>query len=94
MSNLTANGLFYRDDLLRGATEGAYRVTRSIIALIMRAGEGALAAERAAGKVLQGKARTVGSTHPNSPYGIQSKTASSSTPNLLTPQHSVSPNPR
>ena len=63
MSNLTASGLFDRDDLLRGATEGAYRVTRSIIALIMRAGEGALAAERAAGKVLHGKAHTVGSTH-------------------------------
>ena len=56
--------LFDRDDLLQGTPEGAYRVTRSIIALIMRVGEGALAAERAAGKVLHGKARTVGSTHP------------------------------
>ena len=64
MSNLTANGLFDRDDLLRGAAEGAYRVTRPIIALIMRTGEGALDAERAAGKVLHGKARTVGSDSP------------------------------
>ena len=67
MSNVTANGLFDRDDLVRGATEGACRVTHSIIALIMRTGEGASAAERAAGKFLHGKARADGSTHPNSP---------------------------
>ena len=36
--------------------KGAYRVTRSIIALIMRIGEGALVTERAACKVLHGKA--------------------------------------
>ena len=90
----TANDLFDRDDLPHGAPEGAFRATLSIIALNMREGEGALAAERAAGKVLHGKAHTAGSTHPNSPYGTRSKTASSSTPNLLTPQHSVSPNPR
>ena len=52
--------LFDRDDLLQGTPEGAYRVTRSIIALIMRVG-GALAAERAADKVLHGKAHTVDS---------------------------------
>ena len=69
-------------------------MTRSIIALIMRVGEGALAAERAADKVLHGKAYTVGSTHPNSPYGTRSKAASSSTPNLSTQQHSVSPTPK
>ena len=57
----------------------------------MRAGEGTLGAERAAGKVLQGKARTVGSTHPNSPYGTRPKAASLSTPNLSTLQHSVLP---
>ena len=62
--NLTAIDLFDRDDLLQGALEGAYRVTCSIVALIMRVGEGALAAERAAGKVLHGKAHTVGSTRP------------------------------
>ena len=53
--------LFDRNDLLQGTPEGAYRVTRSIIALIMRVGEGALAAERAADKVLHGKAHTVDS---------------------------------
>ena len=53
--------LFDRDDLLQGTPEGAYRVTRSIIALIMRVGEGALAAERAADKVLHCKAHTVDS---------------------------------
>ena len=69
-------------------------MTRSIIALIVRVGEGALATERAVGKVLHGKAHTVGSTHPNSPYGTRSKAASSSTPNLSTLQHSVSPTPK
>ena len=54
MFNLTANDLFDQDDLLQGAPEGANRVTRSIIALILRVGEGALAAEHAAGKVLLG----------------------------------------
>ena len=49
MFNLTASDLFIRDVLLQGAPEGVYRVTRSIITLIMRAGEGALAAVRAAG---------------------------------------------
>ena len=92
--NLTANDLFDREDLPHGAPEGAYRATRSIIALNMRAGEGALAAERAAGKVLHGKAHTAGSTHPNSPYGTRSKAASLSTPNLSTLQHSVSPTPK
>ena len=58
-----------RDDLLQGTPEGAYRVTRSIIALIMRVGEGVLATERAAGKFLYGKAHADSSTHPNSPYG-------------------------
>ena len=52
MFNPTANDLFDQDDLLQGAPEGAYRVMRSIIALIMRAGEGVLAAKRAVGKVL------------------------------------------
>ena len=37
--------------------EGAYRVARSTIALIMRAGEGASVAEHAAGKILHGKAQ-------------------------------------
>ena len=90
MFNPTANDLFDQDDLLQGAPEGAYRVTRSIIALILRVGEGALATERAVGKVLHGKAHTVGSTHPNSPYGTRSKAASSSTPNLSTLQRSMS----
>ena len=63
MFNLTANDLFDLDDLLQSAPEGAYRVTRSIIAPIIRVGEGASAAERAAGKVLHGKAHTVGLTH-------------------------------
>ena len=66
MFNLTANDLFDRDDLLQGTPAGAYRVARSIIALIMRVGEGASAAERAAGKVLHGKAHADSSTHPNS----------------------------
>ena len=69
-------------------------MTCSIIALIMRVGEGALAAERAAGKVLHGKAHTIGSTRPNSPYGARSKAASLSTPNLSTLQLSVSPTPK
>ena len=90
----TANDLFDQDDLLQGAPEGAYRVTRSIIAPITRAGEGLLAAERAAGKVLHGKAHTVVLTHSNSPYGTRSKAASLSTPNLSTLQHSVSPTPK
>ena len=94
MFNPTANDLFDQDDLLQGAPEGAYRVTHSIIALIVRVGEGALATERAVGKVLHGKAHTVGSTHPNSPYGTRSKAASSSTPTLATLQHSVSPTPK
>ena len=63
MFNLTANVLFDQDGLLLGGPEGAYRVTHSIIALIMRVGEGALAAERAVGKVLHGKAHTVSSIH-------------------------------
>ena len=54
MFNLTASDLFIRDVLLQGAPEGVYHVTRSIIALIMHAGEGALAAVHAAGKVLLG----------------------------------------
>ena len=91
MFNPTANDLFDQDDLLQGAPEGAYRVTRSIIALIVRVGEGALATERAVGKVLHGKAHTVGSTHSNSPYGTRPKAASLSTPNLSTLQHSVLP---
>ena len=58
MFNLTANDdLFDRDDLLQGTPEGAYRVAHSIIALIMRVGEGAFATERAAGKFLHGKAQ-------------------------------------
>ena len=91
MFNPTANDLFDRDDLPHGAPEGAYCATRSIITLNMRAGEGALALEHAAGKVLCGKAHTAGSTHPNSPYGIRSGVASSSTPNLSTLQCSISP---
>ena len=59
--------LFDRDDLLQGTPEGAYRVTRSIIALIMHLGEGASAAERAAGKFLRGEAHADSSAHPNSP---------------------------
>ena len=91
MFNPTANDLFDQDDLLQGAPEGAYRVTRSIIALILRVGEGALATERAVGKVLHGKAHTVVLTHSNSPYGTRSRVASSSTPNLSTLQHFMSP---
>ena len=67
MFNLTANDFFDRDDLLQGTLGGAYRVARSIIALIMRVGEGVLAAERAAGKFLYSKAHADSSTHPNSP---------------------------
>ena len=91
MFNLTVQVLFDQDDLLQGAPEGAYRVTHSIIALIMHVEERALATERAVGKVLHGKAHTVGLTHPNSPYGTRSKAASLSTPNLSTLQHSVLP---
>ena len=43
--------------------------TRSIIALIMRVGEGVLATEHAAGKFLSGKAHADSPTHPNSPHG-------------------------
>ena len=69
MFNLTANDLFDRDDLPQGALRGAYRVARSIIALIMRMGEGASDTERIAGMVLHDKAHVDSSTHPNSPYG-------------------------
>ena len=61
MFNLTADE---RDDLLQDTPEGAYRVACSIIALNVRAGEGALTAERAAGRVLHDKAHTVGSARP------------------------------
>ena len=67
MFNPTANDLFDQDDLLQGAPEGAYRVTRSIIALIMRVGEEVSVAGRAAGKFLHGKAHADSSTCPNSP---------------------------
>ena len=89
MFNLTANDLFDRDDLLQGALRGAYRVARSIIALIMRMGEGASDTERIAGMVLHEKVHADSSTHPNSPYGTRSK--SSSTPNLSTLQRFMSP---
>ena len=69
-------------------------MARSIIALIMRVGGGASAAERAAGKVLHGKAHADSPTHPNSPYGTRSKGASLSTPNLSTLQRSVLPTPK
>ena len=70
MSNLTANNLFDRDGLLHGTLRwGAYRVTRSIIASIMRVGEGASATELATGMVLHDKAHADSSTHLNSPYG-------------------------
>ena len=55
--HLTANDLFDQAVLLQGTPEGAYRVNRPIIALIMRVGEGTLTAERAAGKALHGKAQ-------------------------------------
>ena len=55
MFNLTANDLFDQDDFLRGTPESAYRMARSIIALIMRVGEVDLAVERTAGKVLSPK---------------------------------------
>ena len=89
MFNLTANDLFDRDDLLQGTLRGAYRVARSIIALIMRMGEGASDKERIAGMVLHEKVHADSSTHPNSPYGKRSKT--SSTPNLSTLQRFMSP---
>ena len=63
----------------------------TIIALIMRVGEGASATERAAGMVLHDKAHADSSTHPNSPYGTRSRVASSSTPNLSTLQRFMSP---
>ena len=66
----------------------------STIALVMRVGEGVSATERAADKVLHGKAHADISTQPNSPYGTRSKAVSSSTPNLSTLQHSVSPTPK
>ena len=51
----------------------ALRRARSIIALIVRVGEGASNSERTAGKSLHGKARADSSTHPNSPYGTRSR---------------------
>lgn len=109
---VSPNDLFERDDLLQsqgqGTTgpEGAYRVARSIIAVIVRVGEGAEAAERAAGKVMHGRGHgeassTSTSTRApahatatvNSPYGTRTKAASASTPNLSTLQRSVSPTP-
>ena len=90
MFNLTANDLFDRDDLLQGALRGAYRVARSIIALIMRMGEGVSDTERIAGMVLHDKAHVDSSTHPNSPYGTRLKVAPSSTPNPSTLQQFLS----
>ena len=73
--------------------EGAYRVARSIIALIMRVGEVASAAERTAGKVLPLKLMlTVQLTqiarmgHDQRPHR--------STPNLSTLQRFVSLTPK
>ena len=57
-----SNDLFDHDDLLQGTPEGAYRMARSTIALVMRVGEGVWAAERAADKVLHGKAHASIST--------------------------------
>ena len=68
----------------------ALQGTCSIIALIMRVGEGVFVAERAAGKLLHDKAHVDSSTHPNSPYGTRSKVAPSSTPNPSTLQQSLS----
>ena len=93
MFNLTANDLFDRDDLLQGIPEGAYRVACPITTPTMRVGEGALTAERTAGKVLHGKAQADSSTHPDNLYMICSRAASSSTPNLSTLQRSVSLSP-
>ena len=89
-SNPTANDLFDQDDLPQDTLGSAYRVARSISALIMRMGEGASTTERAAGMVLHDKAHVDSSTHPNSPYGTRSKVAPSSTPNPSTLQQSMS----
>ena len=69
-------------------------MARSIIALIMRVGGEASIAERAVSKVPHREANADSSTHSNSPYGTRSKAASSSTPNLSTQQHSMSPTPK
>ena len=69
----------------------ALRRAHSIIALIMRVGEAISVAERAVGKVLHGKTHSAGSTHPNTPHETRSRIVPSSTPNLSTLQHSVSP---
>lgn len=87
--------LFQRDDLIKCTPDGLYRVARTVIALVMRVGEAASAAERATGKVLRGQSRgSQGPAHPNSPYATRSKTASVSTPDLSTLQRSISPPPR
>ena len=94
MFNLTANNFFDRHDLLQGTPEGAYRMARSTILLVMRVGEGVSSAERAADKVLHGQAHADISTQLDSPYGTRSKAVSSFTPNLSILQHSVSPTPK
>ena len=63
-SNPTANDLFDQDDLPQDTLGSAYRVARSIFALIMRMGEGASTTERAAGMVLHDKAHVDSSTQP------------------------------
>ena len=90
---LTANDLFVREELLQGTPENAYRVACSNATIIMRVGDGALATEPAAGKVLYDKAHADSSAHPNVLYRTQSKAASSSTPNLSMLRRSVSPTP-
>ena len=85
--------IYYRDDLLQGTPEGAYRVACPTNAPTIRVGEGALTAEHAADKVLHGKAHADSSAHPNSLYWTCSRAASSSTPNLSTPPRSVSLSP-
>ena len=67
--NPTANDLFDQDDLLQDTPEGAYRVERSIIALIVRVGGEALVTGRAVSRISHRKAHADSSTHPNSPYG-------------------------
>ncbi|KAI5120381.1 hypothetical protein M0805_006903 [Coniferiporia weirii] len=83
--------LFQRDDLIRCTPDGLFRVARTIVAVVARAGEDA--AELAARRILlggQGKTRT-SAAGTNSPYGTRAKAASASTPNLSTLQRAVSP---
>lgn len=90
--NLPPSELFQRDDLIKGTPEALFRVARTVVAVVARAGEDA-EADRIARKILLGGGGNSSDRGQptNSPYGTRGRAASSSTPNLSTLQRSASP---